>query len=626
MMSSSAFEFKVAVIGTKSNVKNAFLNGLFGDIYVPEYYNISTQRNDLVNHFRVGMSSGSNKAMSSSTVRSMLVDRQNNTHVDTHLWQETVIDINTDNDLSKELRDDASFVFVNTPYIEKSRTSLDGENYLSEQWVTFDRAIVVLDPMKENEAECLHALHVIQQLIKKKKKIPVVLLYNRPGNIRTDEAVTRTIHNIEQEVRQFNEANTKQAGSYKPNIGSKSTIPIKIDILSYDSDEEEEEQTPEPSPIANDSVDVEQSPSVAIDILSTSIKTANVFQFAAKSKLTLQYVELLDNEELDEIGLTISTENQWHLLPDAAAKHAAIVEHLTDCKSAEEYFIDSDFDLITQKIQNLVGNHDDQTRLLKEQKVDAVKRLEAITPFAKQLCFICDHYKCLEDDPTDLVSSCIDRFWNLYQVCEDNSFAKFERELNPVRLALPLDQLAEYKLWVEKIGLYGEKDRIKTTLRLLVKRQLQMILHKNSLWSFDEWYSKMNANEWKKVSNQEWDHVSPSDWSTMISSILLASSDCYFYENFGREKIALERARFLSNDKLVTTDIHSKHFKKFSAADGCPSLEHSLDGGYDKGRFRPKYPQTFDCVVQFNVPDKISNKSHWGYLSWRCCNIVRAGL
>jgi hypothetical protein len=610
------------VIGTNVNVKNTFLNGLFGDIYLPESYN-TAQRNDLVDHFRVG-SGGGNKIISPSFVRSMIVDRQNNTLVDTNLWQETVHDINSCNDLSKEIRDDASFVFVNIPCIEKSRTSLDGENYLLEKWVTFDRAIVVLDPMKENEAACLHVLHVIEQLIKRKKKVPVVLLYNRPANIRTDEAVTRTVHKIEQEVRLFNETNAKQAGKYKPTIGSKSSIPIKIDILSYDSDEDDEEQTPEPSPLLDDSVDEFHSASVAIDIYSTSIKTATIFQLAAKSKLTLRYVELLDNETLDEIGMNILTENQWHILPDVTTKQAVILERLTDSKTAEEYFIDSDFDSIIHMIQNLVGNHDEQTRLLKEQEVDALKHLEAVTPFAKQLVFICDQYKCLEDDPTDLVSTCIDRFWDLYRVCEDSAFAKFERELNPERLALPMDQLSEYKLWVEKTALYDEKDRIETALRLLVKRQLQMVLHENSVWSFDEWYSKMNANEWKKVANQEWDHVSPSDWSTIISSILLASSDCYFYENFGPEKIALERARFLSNDKLVTTDIHSKHFKKFSAADGCPSLEHSLDGGYDKGRFRPKYPQTFDCVVQFNVPDKISNKAHWGYLPWRCCNIVRA--
>lgn len=161
--------------------------------------------------------------------------------------------------------------------------------------------------------------------------------------------------------------------------------------------------------------------------------------------------------------------------------------------------------------------------------------------------------------------------------------------------------------------------------RTLVQRQLQLILHKNSLWSFDEWYSKMNSNEWKRGAWLDWSHVSPSDWNTIISSLLLTSSDCHFYEAFGREKILLERARFLSNDRLVKLDSSSNTgIQKFSAADGCPSLDHSLDGSYERGRFRPKYPTTFDCVVRFDVPDKLSHKKHWGHVSWKHCQLMRA--
>jgi hypothetical protein len=198
--------------------------------------------------------------------------------------------------------------------------------------------------------------------------------------------------------------------------------------------------------------------------------------------------------------------------------------------------------------------------------------------------------------------------------------------MDPMRLTVPMEQLIEFKTWMKKLELNSEMANLEAASTILVKRQLQLILHKNSLWSFDEWYREMNSIEWRRASCQDWYHVSPSDWNTIISSLLLTSSDCYFYESFGREKIMLERARFLSNDHLVKTDAssHSESQKKFSAADGCPSLEHSLDGSYERGRFRPKYPTTFECVVRFDVPDKLSNKKHWGHISWKHCQLMRS--
>jgi len=279
------------------------------------------------------------------------------------------------------------------------------------------------------------------------------------------------------------------------------------------------------------------------------------------------------------------------------------------------------FDVFVRSIEDMVGNEGDQTTLLKEQKTVALEQLEAVAPFARDLRSICGRYRSLEDNPKSFVLACFDRFWKLYRDCEEKAFAKFEREMNPSRLALPMDQLFDFKAWVEDVGLVNEKIQIEEAARNLVKRQLLLILQKNSLWSFDDWYSTMNSNEWKKVPDQQdWCHVSPSDWSSVISSLLLASSDYHFYESFGQEKIVLERARFLSNDRLVM----SKQDRQFTAADGCPSLEHSLDGGYEKGRFRPKYPQTFNCVVRFTVPEKLSNKAHWGHIAWRYCNLVRS--
>lgn len=285
--------------------------------------------------------------------------------------------------------------------------------------------------------------------------------------------------------------------------------------------------------------------------------------------------------------------------------------------------LEDDKDVVIQTIQDLVGDLDQQTQLLKDQRDAALQHLDATAPFAQSLFSTFAKYRNLEEEHS--LCRCVQRFWKLYEDCEEHAFTRLDIDMEPLRLAAPMEELIVVASWMKRLGLESEKDDLAAASTRLVKRQLQLILHKSSLWSFDKWYRKMNGCAWKKASRQDWGHVSPSDWNTIISSLLLTSSDCHFYESFGREKIMLERVRLLTNDHLTKSDpSYESWTERFTAVDGCPSLEHSLDGSYERGRFRPKYPVTFASTVRFDVPDKLSNKKHWGHISWKHCQLMRS--
>jgi hypothetical protein len=66
------------------------------------------------------------------------------------------------------------------------------------------------------------------------------------------------------------------------------------------------------------------------------------------------------------------------------------------------------------------------------------------------------------------------------------------------------------------------------------------------------------------------------------------------------------------------------HDDHFTASDGCPSLSHALDGFYSLhqlGKFMPKYPQTYACVVRLEAPQSPSDPNHFGHVAWTYCTM-----
>jgi hypothetical protein len=83
-------------------------------------------------------------------------------------------------------------------------------------------------------------------------------------------------------------------------------------------------------------------------------------------------------------------------------------------------------------------------------------------------------------------------------VCEDDSFAVFERDVNPSALKKPLAELLKYRDVVSKMNLNGEVKETSRRMKVLVGRQLSsLIIEKRRDWSFNNWY-KIFAKTCKK--------------------------------------------------------------------------------------------------------------------------------
>lgn len=495
--------------------------------------------------------------------------------------------------LVQSLRDDVALSFVHIPGIDDTGAS-PGQVYMTEQWETFDCIIVVADPFQGEEKHHAHTVKIVKTLLTKRKKMPAILLchYQKTSGIGLEEG-RKLIAAVEEKVRWYNESD--KIRSDRSTVAS-----MTIGMMSYDSDKDDDEET-----ACNE--DKYKEGAGVMDLDS-------------------------DDDSAYHTDDGTEFETQWSSHNGQPAY--AFGENDRMRTPLIEFFVASSRKMVGAqasafqcRLQGLVGTADAQTQTLMVQKAVALDKLstESYFPFVKQLQTVCERYQNVDVDMT-LKETVTTFFWDIYLACEDGAFARFEREMNPSRLAFPLDQLCDYQLWIKKLDWKEEQDKIVAAVGDLVRRQLNFVLHKNSLWSFEEWYETMNACGWSKnkLPTQDWNQISPSDWGTIISSLLLASSDRHFYETFGRERIALERARFLSTEWSGAVQSSKGAQTSFNAADGCPSLDHCLDGKYENGRFRPKYKQTFDCVVRFEVPEKLSESSHWGYAAWKHSGMVRS--
>lgn len=490
------------------------------------------------------------------------------------------------NDFFQTFRDDTVLSFVVIPVIEDAKAAFDGHAYLTEHWKTFDCALIVVDPFQAGEKTHQMTIQNIQRLLVDTKKIPTMVICHcdKSPQINHQEGRKR-IAQLEEQVRLCNE-------SHKTKTNHSTMAPMKIGMMSYDSDSDDDDD--DSTVYLGDDADYDSTGSMSFDI-------------------NCDYGTSLYN--LDDCASEL--QSQWSFQKTASQLMEFYVAPTRTMKDDEEYPIQI-------RLRGLVGTIEAQTQILLVQKETAIKNLkaESFFPFVQTLRGVCERYRNVDPTRTfkDDVTS---NFWDIYAECEDGSFSRFEREMNPERLAFPLQQLCDYRSWIGGLQWKEEEAKLMVACNDLVRRQLNFVLHKNSRWSFDNWYRTMNSCGWTKSNlphQQDWNHISPSDWGTIINSLLLASSDRCFYESFGREKIALERARYISVERTPSPSC------PFTASDGCPSLDHALDGNYDHGRFLPRYKQTFECVVRFDVPEKLSDPSHWGYIAYQHSRIVRSSV
>jgi GTPase SAR1 family protein len=617
----STFEIKIAFIGYKSVGKSTALNALLGD----NYCDVSPRRPTAgVNSFRIS-TSAPNTTMTrevrtaESICNEIVHDNQTLTNATTAI-QEKVFDIKLAEPLLAELRNDTSLVFIDIPGIRLS-DDCPYKHYVDEKWDSFDCIVLVLDSLfQSSEEDQVKLLQYLHENLAEKRNLPIIVLLNQ-----FDESEDEDEHT--QQRKRFKKKIHNVFGAKQTTIGHEpGKSQSQVGILSYESDDDDGDDDP-----TTENATPRILTGETHEPLCVSVMVRNAYLYRLASRLSLDQVKKMHSAVLDKIGKDEVGKLPWIALPNEEKQQIVFEALNRQSGEYQELLEATNFYGFVKSLQSIIGGLDKQSRLLQQQQEVALRRISSDSMFVQELRRIQERFEGVEtaDDSTIRL-----KFWELYQVCEEAAFAKLEQELDVSALEFPIRQLLVYQEWLDEIQ--WEED-VMRAMRNLVRRQLHMIMNHYSLWSYDDWYKSMNAETWiKREAKHHWNYLSPADWSTILSSILLASCDRHFYEYFGKEKIALERYLFISNNRLPsprqTEDLKSKprrrRFSKaiqeqFMPADECPGLENALEGVYEEGEFIPRYRNTFDCIVRLSPADLLSDPAHWGYAAFTYCNLVR---
>lgn len=123
-----------------------------------------------------------------------------------------------------------------------------------------------------------------------------------------------------------------------------------------------------------------------------------------------------------------------------------------------------------------------------------------------------------------------------------------------------------------------------------------------------------------------WGRLSPLDFCTIANSILLLSYNKHFCKVFGPEKVRLESIVHEFNDLKSRV---SKRLDNERVLSGQERTAHAwfcdyTQGTYDAltGEFVAKYPEKYEMVAQIEMPNSLSDPTHWGHLAWLFCEFM----
>ena len=135
----------------------------------------------------------------------------------------------------------------------------------------------------------------------------------------------------------------------------------------------------------------------------------------------------------------------------------------------------------------------------------------------------------------------------------------------------------------------------------------------------DAWKNKhtgaTSTGEHPDLGKPSWKNMSPHDFSTVISMVLLISSNKHFYSRFGREKMLLERHLQTFNSYFdPSSQYHLQTDKNVHSA-----ISRFLEGKYTNGVFTPTFPGSYETVARLKAPKTLTDPNHWGNTFWMYC-------
>lgn len=499
-----------------------------------------------------------------------------------------------------KMRKDTQLVLIDIPGMNEADSSKKYKDYVESNWNSFDCVVVVMDAIQGvNTQEQVELLKFVQENNTNLKHIPTIILGNK-----VDDPEDFENHVLVQEAR---EKATEIFGS----ACSK-------------------EELKELLHIAKNCNYVPDNTKMAVFI---PISAMNAFIYRKASHLTLDSFHEFDKDVMETIGRD-EVGRRWKKM-STEEKVIVIQEAISDPDEYKERLAGTNFDHFLTVLTYFIGGRSAQRDLLTSQIDVSLKTLSQNrknkTSIAESIHGIFQKSKVVGRSTDDLK----DTFWRVYKQCEDDSFKKVEKEIDPKFLQQPITELEKY----QELAVILEWDEELTIVRIhmkgLLRRLLQLIIAKEKAWSISGFLDESRKEVkqpynveivWKMPEKLQWTNLSPHDWITILFSVTLASKNIEFCQSFGRELRLIEesllhfRTHFSPRVLLVAGDF--PYDPDISCIRDYITAYQEIDDKTDAGCTDEDNIHKRDAIMKLEMPEELSDPSHWGHIAWKYVHVL----
>lgn len=281
------------------------------------------------------------------------------------------------------------------------------------------------------------------------------------------------------------------------------------------------------------------------------ISAMHAFIHQSASRMSIEaFSRFFDRELIDKIGRDQIGRRRFNVLSDEERIEETFAV-ITDPEVHIDALSESNFDKFMTALADCVGGSAKQEKLIEHQMESILKSINPETDSTKpdevmiatKLHFVYQQFQTLrgtQEASTHFVKKLKTAFVEAYSVLESNSLRQLGA-LGPDgvnQVARPIEELLCFFKFFNDIGV-DECEFVHCEMKAFVRSFISNLLAQAATRHCDmtNWKISLKHDE----DTSAWTTLSPVDWSNIFESILLLSYDRRFCEEFGREKIMLER-------------------------------------------------------------------------------------
>jgi GTPase SAR1 family protein len=530
-----------------------------------------------------------------------------------------------------EMRKDTQLVLTDIPGINEAESSKKYRDYVESNWSTFDCVVVVMDAMQGvNTEEQVELLRFVENNNRISKDIPTIVLGNKVDDPNDED----TIHLIEE-------------------IRSK-TIEVfgNVDYKSMPQNAGEKEEAKTRENKANKGA-------AKRAFIPLSAKNAFIYMKAGNFVLNQlhTYSDLVNLDLLNKIGCN-EFGLRWSRMKDDE-KVDSVLKIMQDPSEINERLAGTNFNSFLSVLSDFVGGHGSQRNILAKKVEVALNAIcyRSLGENAISKCISEAFSRSQSIGTTDV--DCLQKtFWKAYRDCEKESFEeRLEKCVDPTALERPFMELESYYELTLKLGWTEESMRVKDAMEQLLRRQITFLLKKFEKWSFGSYCRSAGAQkmrgkhvrvcnncypdesgeyccalvrgensryficgenhfvEWMECvppKESTWDKLSPKECILILESISLIWNQSCFIENFGPEKVKLQR--MLMDFNCAFGSFLGINF------DVCMTTSSRFNLLYLYAYRDLDFEDSTPFEAKLEMPNSLVDPSHWGFLAWKYIN------